>query len=88
VYYGKILPVLCLRTCGRWFVDGGRFATSHLNDLYAASSTAQPPQKLYNDARHIIATIKRMLQEAWMLCSTTPPQQSVTAAQAPLKSLF
>jgi DNA-directed RNA polymerase subunit beta' len=55
-------------------LDGGRFATSDLNDLYRRVINRNNRLKRLIELRApdiIIRNEKRMLQEAWMRCSTT-----------------
>jgi len=81
----------CRRTSGPGPLDGGRFATSDLNDLYRRVINRNNRLKRLLDLSApeiIIRNEKRMLQEPLTPCSTTAAGKAHHGIeQAPLKSL-
>ena len=70
----KVIPVIPPELRPLVPLDGGRFATSDLNDLYRRVIIRNNRLKRLIDIKApevILRNEKRMLQEPWTLCLTT-----------------
>ena len=85
-----VVPVI-RRSCARWWLDGGRFATSDLNDLYRRVINRNNRLKRLLDLgapEIIVNNEKRMLQEAVDALRQRPPRPAGhRPGNRPLKSL-